>query len=325
MEFMNDSKNKEILAISIIVLCLLAVFIGLVKKNPLNKSDNSKTQLVKSLSKDKVKVIPLEGVIYDSIVSHSPFRSTYNAAALKEELDAALSDNSVKAVLLRLNSPGGTVAASQEIYDLVFRVRKAGKPVVVSMSDVCASGCYYIASAADRIVANKGTLTGSIGVISQGLNYKGLLEKLGLKDQTFKAGKFKDLASGSNELTPEEAALMQGLLDDSYQQFLDDIHKARGISKEDLGKIAQGLIYTGKQALDVKLVDQVGTYNDAKNTVRTLLEDQGYKNYNKIVFDEIWQKNKLSGFEDLLDIGIMGKSLFKGVTGSKSQVLWQLP
>ena len=173
---------------------------------------------------------------------------------------------------------------------------------MVSMSDVCASGCYYIASAADRIVANKGSLTGSIGVISQGLNYKGLFEKLGLRDQTFKAGKFKDMGNGARDINPEESKIYQALIDNSYKQFLEDIHFARGIEMEKLEKIAQGLIYTGEQALEVNLVDELGTYDDAKLATLALLKKAGHENLDSYDFDELWNKSKIKTFEDIFDI-----------------------
>ena len=300
-------KEKTI-AFTLISLCTLAALIALLKPGLSNKTfkdDNSSIDskiFKKALRSNTIKVIPLEGVIYDSYSGGSPFRTDYNAEFLRKQLRKALAEDSTKAVLLRVNSPGGTVATSQEIYKLVLKLREAGKPVVVSMSDVCASGCYYIASAADRIVANKGSLTGSIGVISQGLNYKGLFEKLGLRDQTFKAGKFKDMGNGARDINPEESKIYQALIDNSYKQFLEDIHFARGIEMEKLEKIAQGLIYTGEQALEVNLVDELGTYDDAKLATLALLKKAGHENLDSYDFDELWNKSKIKTFEDIFDI-----------------------
>lgn len=299
-------KEKTI-AFALIFLCAVAALIALLrpslKINVSKKNDNASSNeiLKKALGSKTIKVIPLEGVIYDSFSSNSPFRTDFNAEYLRKNLRKALEDNSTKAVLLRVNSPGGTVATSQEIYSLVLKLREAGKPVVVSMSDVCASGCYYIASAADKIIANKGSLTGSIGVISQGLNYKGLFEKLGLRDQTFKAGKFKDMGNGARELKPEEAKIYQALIDNSYKQFLEDIHVGRGIEMDKLKEIAQGLVYTGEQALEVNLVDELGTYDDAKLATLALLKKSGH-NIEDYKFDELWNKTKIQSIEDMFDL-----------------------
>lgn len=299
-------KEKTI-ALTLIILCAIAALIALIrpslKSQVANINSGVEGKILKNAIGSKIiKVIPLEGVIHDSFSSSSPFRADFNAENLRKELRKALEENSTKAVLLRVNSPGGTVATSQEIYSLVLKLRAKGKPVFVSMSDVCASGCYYIASAADKIVANKGTLTGSIGVISQGLNYKGLFEKLGLRDQTFKAGKFKDMGSGSRDINPEERQIYQALIDNSYKQFLEDIHTARGIEMEKLKEIAQGLIYTGEQALEVKLVDELGTYDDAKLSLINYLKNNGHPNAKSYIFDEVWDKSKLSSIEDIFDM-----------------------
>lgn len=328
-------KDKTI-AFILVFLCFLASLISIFKSNSnsyekKSSSDSSvESKFIKQAmsSSKSIKVIPLEGVIYDSLTSSSPFRADYNAGYLNKELRKALEDESVKAVLLRMNSPGGTVAASQEIYSLVLKLRAQGKPVVVSMSDVCASGCYYIASAADRIVANKGTLTGSIGVISQGLNYKGLFEKLGLRDQTFKAGKYKDMGSGSRDLTEEERVIYQALIDNSYKQFLEDIKAGRGIEMEVLEKIAQGLIYTGEQALEVNLVDELGTYDDAKLATIAVLKTAGHDKADEYDFDEAWSKSKLKSFEDIFDINPfaifdLGKMLkSQGFSQLDEQIMW---
>jgi protease IV len=329
-------KEKTI-AFVLIALCSLAVLVALfkpsvnIKSNTSNVLSSDSEILKKALGSKIIKVIPLEGVIYDSYSSSSPFRTDFNAAFLRKHLRKALRDNSTKAVLLRVNSPGGTVATSQEIYKLVLSLREAGKPVVVSISDVCASGCYYIASAADRIIANKGSLTGSIGVISQGLNYKGLFDKLGLRDQTFKAGKFKDMGNGARELNPEETKIYQALIDNSYKQFLEDIHFGRGIEMEKLEKIAQGLIYTGEQALDVNLVDELGTYDDAKLATLALLKKAGNTDIESYSFDELWDKNRIDSIEDLLDMNPFGaiskfnlNALFQkyGFSQSDDQIMW---
>lgn len=300
-------KEKTI-ALVLIALCALAALVAMIKpgtKTLAKESNDLKidTQLIKkTIGGKKIKVIPLEGIIYDSFSSRSAFRADYNAAFMRKHLYKALEDDATKAVILRVNSPGGTVATSQELYSLVLKLREQGKPVVVSMSDLCASGCYYIASAADKIVANKGSLTGSIGVISQGLNYKGLMDKLGLRDQTIKAGKFKDMGSGARALGAEEKAILQALIDNSYKQFLEDISFSRSIEMSKLEKIAQGLVYTGEQALEVNLVDELGTYEDAKLATRALLKKMGHKDPETYELEELWKKSKLKSIEDIFDM-----------------------
>jgi len=329
-------KEKTI-AFVLILLCALAAFIALLKPStPIenNSEDLNSSVIKKAMGVKKIKVIPLEGVIYDSFTAGSPFRADYNAEFLRKELRKALKDNSTKAVLLRMNSPGGTVATSQEIYQLVLELRKESKPVVVSMSDLCASGCYYIASAADKIVANKGSLTGSIGVISQGVNYKGLFDKLGLYDQTIKAGKYKDMGSGARALTLEEEKILQALIDNSYKQFLEDIHNGRNIEMDKLKEIAQGLIYTGEQALEVNLVDELGTYDDAKKLTVKLLKEAGHADAEDYDFDELWDKSKLKSIENIFDFGpfasLSGFDLTKlmkenAIPQIRDQIMWLSP
>lgn len=309
----EQKKRESWLALLLIFSCLSCFVLGIFILKPNNSSEKKEqaSQLVNSLMSDKINVIALEGVIYDTTLSRSPFKTLLNSAYVRDELKSALSDNHVKAVLLRLNSPGGTVAASQEIYQLVRKLVKAKKPVIVSMGDVCASGCYYIASAASEIVSNSGTLTGSIGVISQGINYQGLMEKLGLKDQTFKSGKYKDLGSGQRMMTEEERMILQNLLDDSYDQFLSDIVDSRSITREELEDKAQGLVYTGRQALDAGIVDKLGTLEDTKVELRAILAAQGYDKAGTIRFVDTWSKAKLSSFDDLLDLGL--NSSFSGI------------
>lgn len=339
----SNIKRESIIAALLLVFCSLALVLSLftIQVEPEAEEDG---QLVSNLIGDRVAVIGLEGMIFDSFYTKTPFASNVSSAAAKRELQKAIEDKNVKAVLLRVNSPGGTVGASQEIYKLVKKLRAKEKPVVISMGDVCASGCYYIASAADKVLANPGTLTGSIGVISQGLNFTDLLFKLGVKNQTFKAGKYKDIASSQRPMTAEEKKIMQNLLDDSYDQFLDDIEKGRGIERAKLEEIAQGLIYTGRQAVEVNLIDMLGDYEKAKKVTREILKESGYDKASKISFAETWGGNKLSSLEELFGFSLsekMGSFLgslvgvksnkvnsilgAENVSVSKYQPLWLLP
>ena len=171
--------------------------------------------------------------------------------------------NNVKAIVLRLDSPGGSVSPSQEILQEVKRTRQLGKPVVVSMGSVAASGAYYIACGATRIVANPGTITGSIGVISQFMSYKGLLEKIGVEGTTVKSGRYKDVGNPSRKMTDEDVGQIQLVIDDVYEQFMQEVSTSRSIPLDTVRIIAQGRIYTGKQAYALRLVDTLGTMQTA--------------------------------------------------------------
>lgn len=171
-------------------------------------------------------------------------------------------DPNVKAIVLRINSPGGSVAPVQEIHR---ELTKLDKPIVASMAGSAASGGYYIACAADTIIANPGTLTGSIGVIMQFTKIKGLYEKVGLEQQVIKSGQFKDAGSMFRDLSAEDKAILQETVDDVYNQFVDAIHQSRHehLTRDQIVELADGRIYSGNQALSHKLIDQTGNLQDA--------------------------------------------------------------
>jgi protease-4 len=198
---------------------------------------------------EKVAVVQVTGMIVD-------------ASSTIEELKDYSKDASVKAIVLRINSPGGAVAPSQEIYNEILKVKEK-KKVIASMGAVAASGGYYIAAPADRIVANAGTLTGSIGVIMELPNVSGLMEKIGIQTQVIKSGRHKDLASVFKSLTPKEREILQAVLDDVHDQFIEAVSEARGMKFEDVKKLADGRIFTGKKALELGLIDELGSMEDA--------------------------------------------------------------
>ena len=200
---------------------------------------------------EKIAVVKIEGVILDS-------------KDIIEELREHRENKSVKAILLRIDSPGGAVAPSQEIYTEVLKIRDEGKKkIVTSMGSVAASGGYYIASASDKIVANPGSVTGSIGVILELANISGLMKKVGVESVVIKSGKFKDVGSLFRTMMPEERELLQGVIDDTYDQFVEAVSAGRGINKEDLIPIADGRVFTGRQAKKLGLVDELGSMQDA--------------------------------------------------------------
>ena len=186
-----------------------------------------------------------------------------------KKIGQAKNDDTIKAVVVVVNSPGGSVGASQEIYRALEKLREK-KPVVVSMGNVAASGGYYISVPANVIYANPGTITGSIGVIIQHVNINGLLDKFGIKMENIKSGKNKDILYPNNKLTPEQRRLIEETIKDVYDQFLDAIVKYRPIKKEELKKFADGRVFSGRQALKLKLVDKLGNIQDAIEEARKL-------------------------------------------------------
>lgn len=179
------------------------------------------------------------------------------------QIEKFAEDSSIKALLVRIESPGGGVAASQEIYEALKSVRDNGMPVVVSMGGIAASGGYYIACGADSIVANPGTLTGSIGVIMNFPMARELMRKIGLDWEVLKTGEFKDIGSFARPMTERERDLLEGILADVYDQFVTVVSIERGLGREAVEEIADGSIFTGRQALELGLVDRIGGLRDA--------------------------------------------------------------
>ncbi len=172
-------------------------------------------------------------------------------------------DGSVKAIVIHIDSPGGGVAASQEMYDAILKVREDGMIVVASMASVAASGGYYVACAADRIVSNPGTLTGSIGVVMSFPTARKLLEKIGLRWETIKSGDLKDVGNFSRPMSPEDERMLTAVIDDVYEQFVEAVSEGRGRPMDEIYPLADGSIFTGRQAYNLGLVDTLGTFEDA--------------------------------------------------------------
>jgi protease IV len=215
------------------------------------------TLLQKSLPVgNKVALVRIEGPIMDS-------------KAAVDEIGGYSKNTSVKAIVLRIDSPGGAVAPSQEIY---AEVKKAAaiKTVVVSMGSIAASGGYYIAAPASRILANPGTLTGSIGVIMEIPNIEGLMNKIGVRTEVIKSGKNKDIASAFRSMGEEERELLQGVMDNVHEQFIQAVAEGRKMELDELRKIADGRIFTGEQAKTYGLVDELGTLDDAVKNAAAL-------------------------------------------------------
>ena len=267
----GTGKIVGVAPICIFVLCTFSggcFFIGLLTRNLGGASYTMGNSVYE---------IRLEGVI--SAEKYSGLGLFGGATVTPEEiisqLDEAGENPNVKAILFRVNSPGGSAAASQEIYE---ELKKVEKPVVVSVSEVCASGAYYIASAADRIVANRASSVGSIGVICQIPNYEDLYEKLGIEYTTIKQGKFKDVGSSDRPVTEEEKSLLEAQLKEIYWQFISDVAESRNMDVSDVEDLATGWVFLGTEALDLGLIDEIGNYKDAINIAAQLGGIEGEPN-----------------------------------------------
>ena len=211
---------------------------------------------------DKIGVVDLEGVILSPKI-------------IVPQLKKFADDDSIKAIVLHVNSPGGGVAASEEIYREVKRIRDdKKKPVVASIETVGASGAYYVSAATNKIFADKGSIVGSIGVIAEWVNYGDLLQWAKLKEVVFKTGEFKDTGSPTRELTPAEKEYMQGLINNMYGQFIQAVADGRKMKVDEIRTIADGKVWTGEQALKMKLIDQEGDFETA---VRETAKSVGIK------------------------------------------------
>ncbi len=219
---------------------------------------------------EKVAVLSLIGTIEN--VAASPFGAEgYDHSLFLHMIDTAAEDPTVSAIVLEVDSPGGTVPETAEIHRKIVELQQNyDKPIYVSMGSMAASGGYYVSAPADKIFAESSTLTGSIGVIMESINVAGLAEKYGIEFNTIKSGKHKDIMSPSREMTKEEHEIMQSMIDEMYDEFVDIIVEGRDLSESHVREIGDGRIYTGNQAVEVGLVDEIGTLDD---TIYHLMDD----------------------------------------------------
>ena len=244
---------------------------------------------------DRVALVRIEGVLVTS-------------DRIVDELRDYAEDSSVKAIVIRIDSPGGGVVPSQEIYNAVKYAKKKGKKVVVSMGSVAASGGYYVAAAADKIVANPGTLTGSIGVKMEFANVEKLLEKIGVQGMIVKSGEYNDIGSPFRAMTEPEKKLLQGVIDDVLSQFITAVAEGRRMQEADVRAIADGRIFTGQQALSLKLVDQMGDLSDSIQLAGSLAGIKGKPNVmekrKKVSFFEYLKEESASWIADVIASGV---------------------
>ncbi len=281
--------------------CLLGVLIGVILTGVIAFLLSDVDFFVKG---NRVGVIEIKGTILGS------------QDTLKQIKDFK-KDSSIKAIVLRIDSPGGAVGPSQEIYREIRRIAQT-KPVVASLGSVAASGGYYIASAASHIVANPGTITGSIGVIIHFPNLRELFGKIGYQMTTIKSGQFKDIGNPARDMTPEEKELLQTTIDETYRQFVRDVAQARNLPEEQVRAVADGRIIMGEKALEIKLVDQLGNFEDAVAKAGELGKIEGEPEVVNA------KKKKFS----LLDL-VLGSDVSERVTDimdeSSAYVRYQLP
>ncbi len=232
----------------------------------LGKEEIQEVTLVKSRAKEKILILDISGLISSSLNTGTFSKEGDILSRVYYRLKKASEDKMVKAVILRLDTPGGEVTASDILYNEILNFKeKTGKPVLGLMMGLAASGGYYIASACDYIIAHPSTITGSIGVISIFPNLEELFAKIGIKVNVIKSGKMKDSGSTFRDLTIEEKKIFQDIVDELYQKFLDVVYQKRknSLSLEELKKIADGRVYTARQAYELKLIDEIGYFDSA--------------------------------------------------------------
>ena len=249
----GGKPKRSLLKGFIVLLALSLLFVLLVSIIPFG-SDSGDTTF--AIGKGKIGVVEIYG----------PITGANKTVRLIEKY---AKDSSIKGILVHIDSPGGAVAPSQEIYEALLKARKK-KKVVASMATLAASGGFYIAVGADRIVANPGTITGSIGVIMGFADMRKLMSKLGVESIVVKSGKFKDIGTSARPFTDEDRKMLEGVIDDVYMQFVEAVAKQRNVKISQVKKIADGRIFSGKQGKELGMVDQLGTFRDAVSLLASL-------------------------------------------------------
>ncbi|MBN1592547.1 MAG: signal peptide peptidase SppA [Candidatus Coatesbacteria bacterium] len=313
--------KKSIFMGIILLLCLASVVIGLMmlQKGTPRYRESSMDRIAgaveRRLGKFEPRIGPGVGLIrVFGAITYSEsqgFLEAYPRGALRtiRELRQLRKDEDVKAIVIQINSPGGTVGSVQEICHEIKLAREAGKKVIASVADMAFSGGYYIASACDEIIANPGSLTGSIGVIIVGADLQRLLEMLGIKFNVIKSGKHKDIMAYWRDMTDEERNLLQTLIMDCYQQFVSAVSEGRGISIEQVLPLADGRIFSGVQAIENHLIDSLGTLDDA---LRRAADLSGIKGDPNIIYPTI---EPFEHFFRFLDARFGKKALLGDVVG----------
>ena len=276
-------------------------------------TDFDETVIEKGSGKERIAVVSLDGVIQDTGGSSSFLSSDgYNHQFFMNQLAEIHEDSSVKGVVLKVNTPGGGVIESADIYDAIREIQSDQEiPVYVSMGGMAASGGYYVAAPADKIFVNQETLTGSIGVIMESMNYAKLAEKHGIEFNTIKTGPYKDIMSGSREMTDEERDMLQEMINDSYERFVEIIVDGRNMTEAEVKKVADGRILNGRQAIEAGLADDYGKAEDVIGAMQSDFELE-----NATVFEYTMSESLSSLF------GLKAKSMFAG--NMESEIIGKL-
>jgi protease-4 len=276
---------KKIIGLLLILVFIFAVYYGISGNNSPQQAVSSSSSRVTPISEDTIGIIHIEGVI---AAGSSSFFTPGTDDILSQIRRAA--QDPIAALVVRVNSSGGTAAASWEVYEELQKVRESGKIVVVSMADIAASGAYAIACAADCIVANPATMTGSIGVYIDATSMEGLYDLLGIRYDMIKSGEFKDTLNPGRSIEDNERMLLQAMVDDIYEQFLDIVSEGRGMRREAIIPYADGRVMTGRQALEAGLVDELGTFRDAIDIAATLSGLEGEPNIYRYGREDFWER-----------------------------------
>jgi protease-4 len=242
----------------------------------------------KKKKKQHIAITKIEGIIADGMDASSGREEVLESLKQAEEYE-------VKALIVRINSPGGTVGASQEIYQAIKKIKEK-IPVVASFGDVAASGGVYVAMAANKIVSNPGTITGSIGVIIKSNNLTELYSKIGVSAQVIKSGDHKDILASYRPLSEEERDLLQSTIDDTYLQFVEAVAEGRGLSVEEVKSFSDGRIFSGRQAKDLKLVDELGGFQTAIDVAKGLAGIEGEPKLLHLEPEKTWRETLLGSF-----------------------------
>lgn len=265
--FLKKAWVSTALALGSILLAVLIGWFGFAVFKPQESSGvSTTTKVIKTGSSDQtIAVLNVTGVIVDTTTNQSIFSAETGVVSSEEmikKLAEIETNDQIKAVILKINSPGGTVVASDQLYKKVAEVATI-KPVIASFGDVAASGGYYIAMGATKVMAHPSSITGSIGVIFQTINASELLTNVGVKMVAIKSGELKDIGSPGRPMTEQERAVLQSVVDDAYAEFVSVVQHGTSLSEAEVKKAADGRIYSGKQALALGLVDQLGGFDDA--------------------------------------------------------------
>ncbi|MYL71826.1 signal peptide peptidase SppA [Halobacillus litoralis] len=318
---MSKRITASIIAATILILALVVQLIGTVFTGEeaeneamglFSSSENLEEKIVERGSGSKrIVELNLEGAIIDNPSTNpNPFGGGgYQHDRFMKKLEAIKEDNSIKGIHLYVNSPGGGVYESAEIHDKLLEIKEADKKIYVSMGNMAASGGYYVSAPADRIFASNDTFTGSLGVIMESINYQELANEYGVKFNTIKSGEFKDIMSPTKEMTEADREILQTLVDESYQQFVDVIVEGRDMPESRVKELADGRIYSGKQAVENGLVDDIGFRED---TLKALKKEIGgdpqvfqYKNtmgsfFNLPLAESLMPNSEIRYIEDLM-------------------------